>query len=220
MNLLNPPPEKKFLGTPLNTIHLCVSYNAQWTAIFVLTFGLWNDAVCGFNCTNVGTELSGLQCSEFCGRVSASHQYVPSSNPGPEVVFSLSRCRQTPPYNITLNNIRRIWRGPLWRQRKEILENVCLNRNWPVPVAARSKAWVCGRWPAETVGSIPTGAWMWMFCVVRQRSLRRADHSPRGVLTTVVRRCVWSRNFMNENALAHWGLLRQKEKIMRRIVRK
>jgi len=61
---------------------------------------------------------------------------------------------------------------------------------------------------------------MWMFCVVRQRSLRRADHSPRGVLTTVVRRCVWSRNFMNENALAHWGLLRQKEKIMRRIVRK
>ena len=28
----------------------------------------------------------------------------------------------------------------------------------PVPVAARSKAYVCGRSPAETVGSIPTGA--------------------------------------------------------------
>ena len=27
----------------------------------------------------------------------------------------------------------------------------------PVPVAARSKAWVCGRSPAETVGSNPTG---------------------------------------------------------------
>ena len=26
----------------------------------------------------------------------------------------------------------------------------------PVPVAARSKAWVCGRSPAETVGSNPT----------------------------------------------------------------
>jgi hypothetical protein len=26
----------------------------------------------------------------------------------------------------------------------------------PVPVAARSKAWVCGRLPAETVGSNPT----------------------------------------------------------------
>jgi hypothetical protein len=27
----------------------------------------------------------------------------------------------------------------------------------PVPVAARSKAWVCGRSTAETVGSNPTG---------------------------------------------------------------
>jgi len=27
----------------------------------------------------------------------------------------------------------------------------------PVPVAARSKAWVCGRSPEETVGSKPTG---------------------------------------------------------------
>jgi len=27
----------------------------------------------------------------------------------------------------------------------------------PVPVAARSKAWVCGRLPAEIVGSNPTG---------------------------------------------------------------
>jgi len=27
----------------------------------------------------------------------------------------------------------------------------------PVPVAARSKAWVCGRSPAEVVGSNPTG---------------------------------------------------------------
>ena len=27
----------------------------------------------------------------------------------------------------------------------------------PVPVAARSKALVCGRWPADIVGSNPTG---------------------------------------------------------------
>jgi len=26
----------------------------------------------------------------------------------------------------------------------------------PIPVAARSKAWVCGRWPTEIVGSNPT----------------------------------------------------------------
>ena len=34
---------------------------------------------------------------------------------------------------------------------------------------------------------------LWVLCVVRKRSLRRADHSSRGVLPTVVRRCVWSR---------------------------
>jgi hypothetical protein len=34
---------------------------------------------------------------------------------------------------------------------------------------------------------------LWVLCVVRQRSVRRADHSSRGVLPTVVRRCVWSR---------------------------
>jgi hypothetical protein len=38
---------------------------------------------------------------------------------------------------------------------------------------------------------------LWVSCVVRLRSLRRADHSSRGVLPTVVRRCVWSRNTKN-----------------------
>ena len=38
---------------------------------------------------------------------------------------------------------------------------------------------------------------LWVSCVVRQRSLRRADHSSRGVLPTVLRRCVWSRNIEN-----------------------
>ena len=45
----------------------------------------------------------------------------------------------------------------------------------------------------------------------RYRSLRRADHSYRRVLQPVVRRCVWSRNIGNEEALDHWGLLRQKQ---------
>ena len=42
-------------------------------------------------------------------------------------------------------------------------------------------------------------------------SLRRADHSSRGVLPTVVRCCVWFRNLVNEEALTHWGLSRPKE---------
>ena len=42
-----------------------------------------------------------------------------------------------------------------------------------------------------------------LLCVVKLKSLWRADHSPRGVLPTVVRRCVWSRNLVNEETLAH-----------------
>ena len=44
---------------------------------------------------------------------------------------------------------------------------------------------------------IPPGAWMLVCCeccvLSGKRSLRRADHSSRGVLPTVVRRYVWSR---------------------------
>jgi hypothetical protein len=59
---------------------------------------------------------------------------------------------------------------------------------------------------------IPPGAWMsvscWMLCVVR--SLRCADHSSRGVLPSVVWRCMWSKNLAHEEALIHCGLLHQK----------
>jgi hypothetical protein len=34
----------------------------------------------------------------------------------------------------------------------------------PVPVAARSKACVCGLSPAEIVSSNPTGAWVFVCC--------------------------------------------------------
>jgi hypothetical protein len=42
--------------------------------------------------------------------------------------------------------------------------------------------------------------------VVRSRSLRWADHSSIGVLSTVARRCVWSRNLVNEKAKSLAGL--------------
>jgi len=60
---------------------------------------------------------------------------------------------------------------------------------------------------------------LWVLCVVRQKSLRRADHSSRGVLPTVMRRYVWSRNFVNEEVMAHWGLSRQKQRNKPSIVR-
>jgi hypothetical protein len=43
-------------------------------------------------------------------------------------------------------------------------------------------------------------------------SLRRADHSSRGVLPSVVYGCVWSRNLVNGEALAYWWLLRKTNK--------
>jgi len=41
--------------------------------------------------------------------------------------------------------------------------------------------------------------------------LCEADHSSRGIIPTVVRLCVPSRNLVNEEVLAHWGLSRQKQ---------
>jgi hypothetical protein len=52
----------------------------------------------------------------------------------------------------------------------------------PVPVAVLSKAWVCGRSPAEIVGSNPAAGMdvrlLWVLCV-RWRFLRQANHSSR-----------------------------------------
>ena len=53
----------------------------------------------------------------------------------------------------------------------------------PVRVAARCQAWVCGRSPAEIVGSNPTGG-MDVCCQV-ERSLRRVDHFSRAALPSV-----------------------------------
>ena len=61
-------------------------------------------------------------------------------------------------------------------------------------MAARFKAWVCGRSPVEIMFSYPAKGMvvglLRALCVVRLRSLRRADRSSRGFLPNVVRRCV------------------------------
>jgi len=79
----------------------------------------------------------------------------------------------------------------------------------PVPVAAQSEVWVCGLSPAQIVGSNPTGGMdvclLWMLCVVREKELRRADYSSRGVLPNVERPCVWSRSLRKEEAVARVG---------------
>ena len=63
---------------------------------------------------------------------------------------------------------------------------------------------------------IPTGGMdvclLWVLCVVRQRSLRRADHSCKGVLPNVVRRSVRFRNLVNEEAMTRVGSQRNRNK--------
>ena len=78
-------------------------------------------------------------------------------------------------------------------------------------MAVQSKAQFCDLSSVEIMGSNPIGTWMSVCCeccVLSGRG-RCDDHSSRGVLPTVVRRCVLSRNLMNEEALVHWGLSRQ-----------
>jgi hypothetical protein len=51
-------------------------------------------------------------------------------------------------------------------------------------------------------------------CVLSGRGiLRRADHSSRGVLPIVERRCVWSRNITNEEAMTRVGSQRHRKYI-------
>jgi hypothetical protein len=57
-------------------------------------------------------------------------------------------------------------------------------------VAARSKSWVSGRLLAGIAGSNPAGGMdvylLLVLCVVRYKSLGRADHSSRGDLPGMV----------------------------------
>jgi hypothetical protein len=56
----------------------------------------------------------------------------------------------------------------------------------PIPVAARSKAWVCGRSLGGIAGSNPQGTChVSLVCCQVQRSLRRGDPSSRGVQPSV-----------------------------------
>jgi hypothetical protein len=68
--------------------------------------------------------------------------------------------------------------------------------------AGHSLRLVCGRSPSAIVGSNPTGGIDGCLLLVLSR----------GILPTVVRRCMWSRNLVNEEALTHWRLLRKKKK--------
>ena len=84
----------------------------------------------------------------------------------------------------------------------------------PIPVAVRSKTWVCSRSLPEIVGSNPTGGMdvclLWVCCLNRQRSLRWADNSSRAVLSSAVCLSVimkpwWRGGPDTLRAVAPWG---------------
>jgi hypothetical protein len=72
-------------------------------------------------------------------------------------------------------------------------------------VAARSKVWVCGRSLAGIAALNPAEVMdvllLWVLRVVRERFLRRDDHSSRGHLPSMV--CLWPWSLDNEDALGH-----------------
>jgi hypothetical protein len=94
----------------------------------------------------------------------------------------------------------------------------------PVPVAARSKAYVFVRSPAEIVDLYPTGGMdvYWGCCVLSGRGLCDGLITrPEGVLPTVARLSVWSRNLEYEESKTryravkiqpHWVVTARKQK--------
>ena len=100
--------------------------------------------------------------------------------------------------------------GGLWSLLKH-----CRSR-WPRGLRRGSAAArllrLCVRIPPLACFFLP----YWVVCVFRQRSLRQNEYSSRGVLLTVVRRFVWSRNLKNEEALARVGPQRHKKNIYKK----
>jgi len=114
-----------------------------------------------------------------------------------------------------------IWRRKLWRARfgRSFGPDVRQTTKWMN--ACRSQ-WPCGlrsgfaaAWLLGLRVRIPLGAWMTVCCeclVLSSRGLCDGlDHSSRGVLPTAVRRCVWSRNLKNEEAMTRVRSQRHKK---------
>ena len=87
-----------------------------------------------------------------------------------------------------------------------------------IKLPSRRSQWPCGLRRRSAAARllrlwfrIPLGAWISVCCVLSGKGLCDeliTRHSSRGVLPTVVRGCVWSRNLVIEEALAHWRLSR------------
>jgi len=83
---------------------------------------------------------------------------------------------------------------------------------WPRGLRRRSAAARLLRsWVRNSPGGMNV-CLLWVLCFVRYRSLRRANHSSREDLPTVVRHFVWSRNLKKEGAMTRVGSQRHRNK--------
>jgi len=104
---------------------------------------------------------------------------------------------------------------PLLRNMCILYALMCL-----IPLAERINVWACGCWLAGIAGSNP--AWginvclVWVLCFFRYRSLRRSDHSSRGVVLSVVSDCDLEASTMGRPRPAYgsWSPTREGDIVM------
>ena len=102
-------------------------------------------------------------------------------------------------------------RGPQFEKRCPTPNKTCLARYFqlPIPVATRSKLWVCGRSLVGIAGSNPARG-HGCLSVIRQSSLFLADYSTRGVIQCVcvcvcVCVCLWEGGERQRVCVSVWG---------------
>jgi hypothetical protein len=132
-----------------------------------------------------------------------------------------------PATNIKQDSIKKRWKQPMWQNninksathsitQKLITASMWYRHNNSVwfmwaklcaaDVGARAVEGVGLRSLAWWDGGFESRREHWWLSVVRQMSQWRAYYLYRGVLPTAVRRCVWSRNLVNEEATPRVGM--------------
>jgi hypothetical protein len=122
---------------------------------------------------------------------------------------------------------------PLFCTSPSTITTFCPHLTWLYPVASNLMFPFCeskesvrrSQWPSGLMRKsadtrllvlrvrIPPGEWMFVCCECCVFvSLRRADHSSRGVLPTVLCPCVWSRNLKNEEARTRKWVVEEERK--------
>jgi hypothetical protein len=144
----------------------------------------------------------GYNINNYLHWVAANHVYVRT------IFFSWNYCSRWRESKCLISCKSYLWHAESLSSCRfcNVAVQFCdLLRNVYVGTGKRPRAcWDCG------FESCQGHRCLCMLSVVRERTLRRTDHSSREVLPTAMHHCVWSRNLKNEEALAHVGLQRHR----------